>query len=458
MEPTVGMVTGNAPTQYVERGVSAVPVLGGQLGKAGTNAAERMAAENDRIVSGIASSTNPQATPGTAQEVGNALKGAAGDAETRFQQAANQQYGAVGALTGNTPVPGNSMANLGFELAQEHANISAFGRETYGGELGAAMRRVRAINEDIGNGATFDTIKRARTEVGKMQHASTNHAEQGYLGRMYDALTTEMGATADAAGNGARTAWSEADAAYRAGVAKGSPTNVKENLAPVLTAKVDEDVLTNMLKNSEKGGSRIAAARRQIVQGQGNEAWDQFTAATVERLGNPKGDGFSSTQFLKGWNGLSTEAKAALFDGTANEAYRADLDRLARIAGNMRNYGKSVNGSNTSNIETVKAGLAGIGAIGGAAMTGKAALALGNIATAAAGGVATKAADFLLTSPTVVSIVAGLPRAQVQRGGVARSVQALMDYAATPGLAATEREAVANLARNIAQADEKKKK
>ncbi len=46
-----------------------------------------------------------------------------------------------------------------------------------------------------------------------------------------------------------------------------------------------------------------------------------------------------------------------MFDGTASEAYRADLDRLARIAGNVRRYGKSVNGSNTSNVQTMMTAL-----------------------------------------------------------------------------------------------------
>ncbi len=105
----------------------------------------------------------------------------------------------------------------------ESKNITQFGRETHGSELNAAMRRVRAIGEDITNGASFDTLKTARTQVGTMLRESTNKAEQGYLGRMYDALTAEMGATADSAGNGARAAWENADAAYKAGMAKGSP-------------------------------------------------------------------------------------------------------------------------------------------------------------------------------------------------------------------------------------------
>lgn len=458
IEPTVGMVTGNAPTQYAERAIGAIPGMGNSINRAAESSAAAIAAENDRIVSGIASSTNRNATAGTAQEVGAALKQEAANAQTRFQQAANQQYENVGALTGSTPVPGNSMANLGFELAQESANISAFGRETYGSELKAAMRRVSAINEDIGNGATFESIKRARTEVGKMQRTSTNDAEQAYLGRMYDALTAEMGATADAAGNGARTAWNEADAAYRAGMAKGSPTNVKENLAPVLTAKVDEDVLTNMLRGSEKGGNRIAAARRQILQGQGNEAWDQFTAATVERLGNPKGEGFNSTTFLKGWNGMSPEAKGALFDGTANEAYRADLDRLARIAANVKRYGKSANGSNTSNVQTIVGALGAIGVPVGGVLTGNTALVMSSLGSMAASGGVAKAGDRLLTNPTVVSLVANLPRAQVQRGGVERTIAALHQYAGSPGVDDATRAGVVALAEAIGARNEKKAK
>ncbi len=451
IEPTVGMATGNAPTQYLERAVSAVPVLGSQVSKAGENAAARMAAESDRIVSGIASSTNPNAVPGTTQEVGNALKQAAGEAEQRFFDSADQHYSNVSALTGNTPVQGSHIANLGRELANESSSITSFGRETHGSELAHAMRRVRALGEDVVNGSTFDSIKAARTQVGRMQADSTNAAERGYLGRMYDALTAEMGATADAAGNGARAAWNEADAAYRAGMAKGSPTNVRENLAPITKAQVDEGVLANMLKGSDSGGNRIAAARRQIVQGQGSEAWDQFTAATVQRMGEST-DGFSATSFLKNWNKMSAEAKSAMFDGTANEAYRADLDRLARVAAQMKRYGKSVNGSNTSNLETVKAGLAGIGAIGGAVATGKAALALGNIATGAGTLVATKGADMLLTSPRVVSAIANLPRAQMQRNGVQKTIDGLLDYAASPGLGAAFRESVTELARKIENA------
>ncbi len=457
IEPTVGMATGNAPTQYLERAVSAAPWFGNNITKAGENAASRMAAENDRIVSGIASSTNPNAMPGSTQEVGTALKQAAGEAEQRFFDAADQQYTNVSALTGNTPVQGSHIANLGRQLANESSNITSFGRETHGAELASAMRRVRALGEDVVNGSTFDSIKEARTQVGRLQRASTNAAEQGYLGRMYDALTAEMGATADAAGNGARAAWQEADAAYRAGMAKGSPTNVRENLAPILSAKVDENVLGNLLTGSEKGGNKIAAARRQIVQEQGSEAWDQFTAAAVQRMGTTS-DGFSASAFLKGWNTMSPEAKSALFDGTANEAYRADLDRLARIAAQMKRYGKSVNGSNTSNLEAVKAGLAGIGAIGGAAATGKAALALGNIATGVSTLGATKGADILLTSPRVVAAIANLPRAQVQRGGVKNTVADLLEYAASPGLGAAFRESVTELARKIENANLKDNK
>lgn len=457
IEPTVGMVTGNAPTQYVERAVSAVPVFGGRTAAAGERAGATMAAENDRIVSGIAAATNPQATLGTAQEVGNVLKQAAADAQTRFTQQADAQYGNVGALTGNQPVLGSHLGALGADLANEASTLSAFGQRTYGGQLREAVGMVQALNEDVSNGATFEAMKQARTQIGRMQRDSTNRAEQGYLGRMYEALTAEMGGAADAAGNGARTAWENADAAFRAGVAPGSPVNVNENLAPILRASVDEDVLTNMLKGSDRGGNRIAAARRQIVQGQGNEAWDAFTAATVERLGNPKGQGFSSTAFLNGWTKMTPEAKSALFDGTANEAYRADLDRLARVAEQMRRYGRSVNGSNTSNLETVKTALGSVGLLGAAAFTGKSALALTHAATGGATIAATKGLDVLLTSPRVVSALANLPRAQVQRGGVQRTVDGLLDYAATPGLEAGFRESVTELARSIEESQFKTK-
>jgi hypothetical protein len=349
------------------------------------------------------------------------------------------------------------MGALGADLASELAGISAFGRRTYGTQLTEALGMVRALNEDIGNGATFDALKQARTQVGGMLADATNKAEKGYLGRIYDTLTAEMGGAADAAGGGARAAWEGADAAYKAGVAKGSPVNVKENLAPVLTAKVDEDVLTNMLKGVEKGGSRIAAARRQIVQGQGNEAWDAFQAAAVERLGTTT-DGFSASKFLKGWEAMKPEAKAALFDGTANEAYRADLDRLARIAGQMKRYGSTANHSNTANVGAMQSALKGVGLLGGAFVAGKYATVGLAAGTAAGTAATTKGLDLLLTSPTVVRLVANLPRAQVQRNGVQRTVEGLLEYAASPGLEAGFRQSVTELARSVQESQVKTKK
>ncbi|MGN7124372.1 phage tail tip lysozyme [Methylorubrum thiocyanatum] len=457
IEPTVGMVTGNAPTQYLERATAAVPIAGSRTAAAGRQAAEAMSAENDRIIQGIASRTNPNATPGTPQEVGAALKGAAGEAQDRFRQVSDANYGAVGALTGDAPVIGTAMGALGADLSSEVASLSAFGRRTYGTQLNDAVGMVQALNEDIANGATFDTMKQARTQVGGMLADATNKAEKGYLGRIYDTLTAEMGGAADAAGGGARAAWEGADAAYKAGVAKGSPVNVKENLAPVLTAKVDEDVLTNMLKGVEKGGSRIAAARRQIVQGQGNEAWDAFQAAAVERLGTTT-DGFSASKFLKGWEAMKPEAKAALFDGTANEAYRADLDRLARIAGQMKRYGSTANHSNTANVGAMQSALKGVGLLGGAFVAGKYATAGLAAGTAVGTAAATKGLDLLLTSPTVVRLVANLPRAQVQRGGVQRTVEGLLEYATAPGLEAGFRQSVTELARSIEESQSKTKK
>ncbi len=73
--------------------------------------------------------------PGTTQEVGNTLKQAAGEAEQRFFDSADQHYSNVSALTGNTPVQGSHIANLGRELANESSSITSFGRETHGSEL-----------------------------------------------------------------------------------------------------------------------------------------------------------------------------------------------------------------------------------------------------------------------------------------------------------------------------------
>lgn len=121
-----------------------------------------------------------------------------------------------------------------------------------------------------------------------------------------------------------------------------------------------------------------ATTLRSVMHSLPPESKRAFTAAVVKRMGlatkgnqNADGDQFSAQTFLTNWNGLSKEARGALFSPHGVKAgpfngsgkFVADMDKIARVSERIRDGSKVyANPSGTANKGYAYAYLGSIGA------------------------------------------------------------------------------------------------
>lgn len=134
---------------------------------------------------------------------------------------------------------------------------------------------------------------------------------------------------------------------------------------------------------------------------------------------------------------MSPEAKDAIFKGTKNQQYRQDLDRLARISNNMKQYARGANHSNTAthqqmlnNINPLDknnllATTAGVMLTGDT--TGMVAGAATGAAKAAGNKFFTNSRMALFKNPETVAWLADIPKAEMQKGGIQGHMKRLVE-------------------------------
>ena len=451
VEPTAGMVSNTPTTATVEQTLAAYPGSGARIQGRINDAFTGMDTEFQRINNSVRTATNPAAAPTTRQEMGAALREQAEAVKGQFTDRQSQLYDDATNAIGATPAVGTNTQNLMGALTTEVDRLGNHAKLTTKPVLDRVLEHTQSILQDIEAGASFDTLKSSRTAIREMREASTNSTEQRYLGRLYDSLTQDMEATAGAAEDDALQAFRKANNHTRRGYSGETNANLNRAVNPIVNAKTDEDVYRFVMSKSNEGGSRLRAVRQQVLKVEGGqEAWDQLAASVVERIGTRRmgeeGSVFDPSRFLKNWREMPRETKAELFRGARGAQHREDLDRLARITENMKRYRRQDNHSNTAKVgiarqmlEPFTAGRVALG--GGAGMyTGN----LGVTAAAAGLGLAAQAGNLgtrsylsrFLTNPDTVNWLAGLPRAEMSRGGIGAHVSKLMDIAVRTGMRA----------------------
>lgn len=426
VEPTAGMVNGNANTAIREQAIAATRAgkpIQDRIGQAfdGINS------ETDRIIGGL----TPQMM--TRQELGQALKDQASAYKSASKARGDYLYDEAGRLTGDAPAAGTNTRQFLEGLQAERQGMTKSAALNDGKALDEVIRQTKAITDDLGAGINFNQLKEARTRIGRI--ANDPAVEQVTRDRaqgLYQAMAADMGATAESVGGDALQAWKKANNRFRRTREADGVLNTKNSLDPILKAQTPEQAADWVLGQVNKGGTRINAVRRQIERTEGGpELWNTLTGSTVERLGINRSGEFSPTRLLSGWRNLSDEAKNAMFHGTGRAQFRQDLDRLARVSENLKGYRGFDNHSGTA-----KAGVA-MGELNLA--DGKSLLAAAFGGPKAWAGMAIgKAASFgtsrwqakLLTSPETVNWLSRIPQAQMQKGGLSAHLGQLAKVAA----------------------------
>lgn len=434
VQPTTGMVSGSTRAAAKEHALS-MTGAGKNLQERMSDAFTKQGDEFGRIVDGITSRTNPGSKTTTRQELGDMLREQAQAAKDAAFARSESLYNDVGRLTGDKAVTSDATKAFSKSLAETKKGLGKSEALNRGPQLDQAIRQTQAIVDDMGKGMTFTKLKEARTAISQIANKpEVDPVLKAHLRGLRNAITTDMEATARGAGDDALQAFRKANNHYRrtvdgdTGFGKGSAVNT------LMNKPTPEEVYGYVMGKSKEGGSRLNAVRRQIEKSEdGRATWDNLTGSVVERMGLKNADDVGSYDpgmFMRNWKAMAPEAKDVLFKGTGRAQYRADLDRLARIADDMAKYGKHKNHSNTQTHKTMleEANPFDKGSLLAAALAGPKGFALAagaKGANALSKGYQAK----MLSDPETVGWLAGIPRAQVEKGGLRKHVGALVGIA-----------------------------
>ncbi|PDS75431.1 hypothetical protein [Rhizobium sp. L43] len=426
-EPSAGMVAGNPNTAIREQALAATRA-GKPIQDRIEGAFSAMDNEANRIVNGL----TPQTM--TRQELGQALKDQAAALKTASKARNDYLYEEAGRSIGDGPATGANTRQFLDGLQAERAGMTKSAALNNGKALDDVITQAKAVVDDLGAGINFNQLKEARTNIGKIANdPSMNQATRDYASGLYTAMGKDMGETAEAIGGNALQDWKKANNRFRRTNDPNSAFGTKNTLDPILRAQTPEQAADWVLAQVNKGGTRINAVRRQIERSEGGpELWNTLTGSTVERMGIDASGEFNPTTMLRNWAKMSDEAKSALFSGTARAQYRQDLDRLARIAENMKGYRRLDNHSGTNKAANAleELNLADGKSLLGAVLGGPKAL-LGIAAGKAGRFGLNRWQAKLLTSPETVNLLARLPQAQMQKGGTRAYLEQLSKLAAS---------------------------
>ncbi|NSZ64610.1 hypothetical protein G6L16_021455 [Agrobacterium tumefaciens] len=432
--PLPGMVNGNSRTSKFEHALSSLR-NGDVIQKRIDDAHQAMDGEFDRIVSGTG-------TARTQAELGELLKEQAKAAKQAGYQRSNQLYDRVGEKVTSPAVIDNTSSFLQ-KLTADREAMGSFDKRAIGSQTDSVIDDATAILEDAQNGMTFDQLQKARTIIGQRAKDTDDKVLSNHLNGLYGALTADMEKTALASGEDAAQAWRKANNQYRRhmdpekGFGKGGVAD------KIIQAPDTDKIWQFATETTNKGGNRIAQIRRTVEKSEGGkDAWADVVSSSIEQLGKSTDvegvEQFNSTMFLNKWSKMSPEAKDAIFKGTKNQQYRQDLDRLARVSNNMKQYARGANHSNSQthkqmldNINPLDKNNVLTSALGMAAgVEPMSALAIGaakGAAKAGANKLFTSSRMALFKNPETVAWLADIPKAEMQKGGMQGHMKKLVE-------------------------------
>lgn len=361
--PSVGQATAGRGARAIETTLSRTPGGAGPM----VRAAERQADEIGSRIAQYADELAPNTSPTIAgRAIEQGISGAGGFVD-RFKTKARQLYDAVDQhLPADTPVPLKATQAFLDRVAtpiQGAERTSAAIANPKLGTIAAALGEDLAANNGV---VPYEAAKALRTRVGEMIGSPEllNGVEKGELKRLYASLSQDIRVQA-AADPKAAAVLRRAESYYRAG------TNRIDKIENVVEkAGGPEKIYQAAISGTREGATTL----RSVMQSLEPEESRVVASAVVRRLGranpsaqNDVGDVFSTERFLTNWNGMSREAKNALFDRMTPE-FRSNMDKIAKVASNLRD-GSSVfkNPSGTAQALTNQTTSAGIAL---AALTG----------------------------------------------------------------------------------------
>lgn len=273
------------------------------------------------------------------------------------------------------------------------------------------VARIKTALDNSGGAIDYRTFRALRSSIGERLGGNdiTSDIPRQQLKRLYGALSEDLRGVAAESGDDALRALTRANKFTSAGHKR------IDDFVNRLTNKVDLDRVFTAVTRGGEGIQSINAVKRSLKP----DEWEVVASNVIRKLGTASpgqqdltGELFSMNKFLTDWNKLG-RAKNAIFSGSKRlDEYRANLDRIASIAGRYKEAAKEfANPSGTGQF------LTNVGLVSGAGS----ALATGNLPAAGAiiaGVSANSAASRLMTSPTFVKWLASSTKAPSLAGPI----------------------------------------
>lgn len=395
--PSVGQATGNRRTQGLESLLSGAPTSTGRM----ATFAEGQA--ND-IGQGLQARANTLYPNASAERAGLAVDRGVQGFTGNVKAQRNALYAKADQLIPQGSIsPLQQTWNALRDLTRPNPGAPATTAAMVNPKIAGLFK---TVGEDLarngGKGLPYETVKDIRSRIGRelSDFALTTDKPTAEYKRLYAALSQDMEAAAKAAGPAAEAAAKRANNYFRA----------SQQRLEVLERVVDkaggpERIYQAALSGTKDGATTLRAVMRSLPK----ESQQALTAAVIKRLGlatkgnqNAEGSQFSAQTFLTNWNGLSAEARGALFGPhqQTNAKFVADMDKIARVADRIRTGSKVF--ANPSGTANRAAALSYWLSLAGAAGTGQGQVA----ATIAAGGIGANGVARAMTNPRFVNWLA----------------------------------------------------
>lgn len=345
MEPSIGQAGGGRVARGAEAYSSRMPGGAGRMVKVAEQQADDMAAGIEQRASQLASKTS-------AGRAGMTILRGITD-EGGFIDRARSVQSRLYSELDNFIMPESRIPvqNISQTLDDMAAQIP--GAERTSGIL--ANPQIRAIREALMDDASrgpmiasssrgtvtsgslpFRALKELRTMIGeKLENVGVvSDVSRAEWKRLYGALTRDIeAAVTQTQDDAARQAWSRA-----VNYTRGFHRRLDIMDSVLRRAGGPERVFTAAMSGTKEGNTVLHS----IMQSLKPSEQKVLTATVLRRMGlatpgqqNELGSAFSTETFLTNWNRLSPQARGTLFDRFGSR-FRADMDRVARVAANLR--------------------------------------------------------------------------------------------------------------------------
>jgi hypothetical protein len=344
-----GVVSDSRAVQGLTQASRQLPILGGRVDDAiaATNTGlERAVNEGAAKLSG---------TSGSRDAVGAAARGSIERGIERAEQRADAAFTQV-----RRSINPDAEVHLPGSLVQDLDAIVQ--RRLASGETGVPIQGLQSAVELLTRpqGATFNGLQRARSEVGKAIKWDarnggfiTGDLKQAY-GTLSDAMEAAVRSSARINPDVAVSMLTKANNLF------GKVAGETKELSRLLSGN-DERLVDRIISfASDKAGRGDIAKMNLLRRSMDNAEWQQVSALALQRMGQNNGGEFSPAFFVKNYDTMAPAAKELMF-GKAGTGTRQWVDDIATVSKRMNDAGKSANFSNTGRATLTGLGLAGAG-------------------------------------------------------------------------------------------------